>query len=225
MAFTERDGVKLWYDAVLPVEGVPGTSPVLLLHGFASDAELTWERTGWLRAVADRGHVVTDLRGHGRSDRPDTGYTPEDLARDVLAVLDAAEVRQADVVAYSMGGLVAWTLAALAPDRVRAMALGGLDGRPVDRTTMLEVQRALTAEDLTPCIDAVAGHHLTPPPPAPVLFASGDQDEIAPEARSFAESLDAPHISLGRRNHLNAVSSRTFKTAALDFFNTGAVGG
>lgn len=213
MPATARDGVKLWYD----VE--PGPRPVLLLHGFASDSEQTWERTGWLRAVADRGHVVTDLRGHGRSDRAETGYSPDDLARDVVAVLDAAEVPAVDVVTYSMGGVVGWALARLAPERVRALALGGIGGGPVERESMLRVQQALSGEDLGPCIDGMAGHRLSGQPPAPALLAAGDDDEVAADARSFAATLNVPYVSLGRRNHFNAVSSRAFKTAALEFFD------
>lgn len=213
MPATARDGVKLWYDSV------PGPRPVLFLHGFASDSERTWERTGWVRAVADRGHVLTDLRGHGQSDRATTGYSPEELARDALAVLDAAEVSSADVVAYSMGGLVGWALARLAPDRVRALALGGIGGGAVQRDAMLQVQQALSGEDLTPCVEGVADHRLSGRPPAPVLFAAGDDDDIAADARAFADCLGSPYIALGRRNHFNAVSSRAFKTAALDFFD------
>lgn len=213
MPTIEHAGAKLFYDHA------PGPRPVLFLHGFASDSEQTWERTGWLRAVAERGHVVTDLRGHGQSERPTTGYSPDGLARDALAVLDAAGVPSADVVTYSMGGVVGWALARLAPDRVRALALGGIGGGPVRRDSMLRVQEALGGDDLTPCIDGMAGQRLSGEPPAPVLLASGDYDEIAADAAALAESLGVPHISLGRRNHFNAVSSRAFKTAALEFFD------
>lgn len=213
MPATARDGVKLWYD------GEPGPRPVLFLHGFASDSERTWERTGWLRAVADRGHLVTDLRGHGHSERAATGYSPDDLARDVLAVLDAAEVPAVDVVTYSMGGVVGWALARLAPGRVHGLALGGIGGGPVQRESMLRVQQALSGEDLGPCIEGMAGQRLSGRPPAPILLAAGDDDEVAADARSFAATLNVPYVSLGRRNHFNAVSSRTFKTSALEFFD------
>ncbi|RRO14122.1 alpha/beta hydrolase [Saccharopolyspora rhizosphaerae] len=213
MPMIEREGVKLWYDHV------PGPRPVLFLHGFASDSERTWERTGWLRAVADRGHVVTDLRGHGQSERAATGFSPDELARDALAVLDAAQVPEVDAVTYSMGGLVGWELARLAPGRVRALALGGIGGGAVRREAMLEVQQALSAEDRTPCVEGMTGHRLTGAPPAPALFAAGEEDQIAADAAAFAEEIGAVHVSLGRRNHVNAVSSRAFKTAALDFLD------
>lgn len=214
MFATAEDGTKIWYDTA------PGPAPVLLLHGFASDSESTWVRTGWVRALADRGHVLVDLRGHGQSDRPASGYAPESLARDVLAVLDAAGVSTVDAVTYSMGGLVGWELARLAPGRVRRLALGGIGGRAVEREGMRRVAEALSAPGLEACVEEVAGHRLDGPAPVPVLFAAGEQDEVAADAPEFAAGLDAPFVSLGRRTHVNAVSSRRFKEAALGFFGS-----
>ncbi|MDA3623952.1 alpha/beta hydrolase [Saccharopolyspora sp. WRP15-2] len=213
MFATAGDGAKIWYDAA------PGPAPVLLVHGFASDAESTWGRTGWVRALADRGHVLVDLRGHGQSDRPASGYSPQSLAQDVLTVLDEAGASTVDVVTYSMGGLVGWELAKLAPGRVRRLALGGIGGRPADRASMQRVAEALSAGDLGSCIDEVEGCRLDGPPPVPVLFAAGDQDDIASDAPEVAAGFDAPFVSLGRRHHLNAVSSRRFKEAATEFFD------
>lgn len=211
MFATADDGAKIWYECA------PGPHPVLLLHGFASEHEATWERTGWVRAVGERGHVLVDLRGHGHSERAPSGYSPDELARDVLAVLDAAEVPRVDVVTYSMGGLVGWALAGLAPGRVRGLVLGGIGGERVARENMLRVREALAGDQPDTCVDGMAGHRLEGEPPAPSLLAAGDLDEIARDAESFAGELGAPFVSLGRRNHLNAVSSRRFKDAALEF--------
>lgn len=212
MFATTGDGAKIWCATA------PGPAPVLLIHGFASDSESTWVRTGWVRALADRGHVLVDLRGHGQSDRPVSGYAPEALARDVLAVLDEAELSTVDAVTYSMGGLVGWELAKLAPGRIRRLALGGIGGRAADRDSMRRVAETLSATGLDACIEEVAGHRLEGPPPAPVLFAAGEQDEVASDAPELAAACEAPFVSLGRRNHFNAVSSRLFKESATTFF-------
>ncbi|MBB4683370.1 alpha/beta fold hydrolase [Amycolatopsis jiangsuensis] len=212
MFATAADGSKLWYDTA------PGPRPVLFVHGFASDSDSTWVRTGWVRAVQDSGHVLVDLRGHGQSGRPASGYSPRGLARDVLAVLDEAGLSEVDAVTYSMGGLVGWELARLAPGRIGRLALGGIGGAAVDRADLARVQAALSGGDLEACADAVAGHRLEGAPPCPVLFAAGETDEVAVDAPEFAASMDAPFVSLERRNHFNAVSSRRFKQAALDFF-------
>lgn len=207
MFATAGDGTKIWY------ESVPGPRPVLLVHGFASDSRRNWTDTGWLRALAEYGYVTVDLRGHGQSDKPSTGYPPENMARDLLTVLDAASVSTVDVVTYSMGGIIAWELARIAPDRVHRMVLGGVGTRPASREDMLRVREMLGGDDLAACIDGVAGHKIEGDAPVPVLFVAGDADEIATGAPE-------PFVPLRNRNHFNAVSSRAFKQAALEFFGS-----
>ena len=114
----------------LHVERHPGADPVLLVHGFATTGELTWEATGWVAALAEagRGAVVPDLRGHGASDAPHdpAEYSPDLLATDLLAVLDEQRLGRVDVIGYSMGSWVALALAAQAPERVRRLVVGGV---------------------------------------------------------------------------------------------------
>lgn len=110
----------------------PGADPVLLVHGFGSDADATWNATGWLRALADagRGAVVVDLRGHGASSKPHdpSAYRTSVLAADLVAVLDAENLGSGavDVIGYSMGSQVARALARDAPGRIRRLVLGGI---------------------------------------------------------------------------------------------------
>ena len=108
----------------------PGPDPVLLVHGFASTGAMTWEATGWVRALAEagRGAIVPDLRGHGASDAPHDpdAYSPELLAQDLLAVLDEHGVERVDVMGYSMGSWVSLAMVALAPSRVRRLVVGGV---------------------------------------------------------------------------------------------------
>ena len=82
---------------------------------------------------------------------------------------------------------------------------------------MLRVRDALGGDQPDACVEGMAGHRLDGRPPAPALFATGELDEMAGGAASFADQLGARFVSLGPRNHLNAVSSRAFKTAALEF--------
>ncbi len=118
------DGQRIAY------ERTAGDHPVLLVHGFASTGALTWEATGWVRALADagRGAIVVDLRGHGQSSGPhDAGaYSPAILARDLLAVLDTEALGPVDVIGYSMGSNVSLALAQGSPDRVRRLVVGGI---------------------------------------------------------------------------------------------------
>lgn len=205
-----EDGCKISF------EHLPGDRPVLLVHGFAADSTLTWSATGWLRALAGGGVVTVDLRGHGRSDRPGSGYSPEVMARDLLAVLDTAGLATVDVVTYSMGGLVAWALARRAPDRVGKLVLGGIGDHAVAAEDLDRVA-AMRHAGLPACADGMAGHRIEGPAPVPVLVVAGTADDIAPDAAALAVRLGAPFTALPGRTHFTALSSRAFKQAAQAF--------
>ncbi|HTU94908.1 MAG TPA: alpha/beta fold hydrolase [Solirubrobacteraceae bacterium] len=93
--------------------------PVVLLHGFPDSGRL-WRHQ--VPALADAGFqvIVPDMRGYGRSDKPDEveAYAVAALAGDVLAVMDDAGVQRAHIVGHDWGAIVAWGLGALASDRV-----------------------------------------------------------------------------------------------------------
>jgi rifampin ADP-ribosylating transferase len=58
--------------------------------------------------------IAVDQRGHGDADKPSNGYALATLAADVVAVLDALELRRAVLVGASSGGYVAQQVAVLA---------------------------------------------------------------------------------------------------------------
>lgn len=71
-------------------------------------------------------HILApDLRGHGGADKPEGGYSLDDQAEDVAALLDALGVDRAYVLGSSSGGYVAQQLAIMHPDRVAALVLVG----------------------------------------------------------------------------------------------------
>lgn len=67
--------------------------------------------------------VAPDARGHGDSAKPADGYAPEDFVADAVSVMEAYALARPIVVGHSMGGGHAMALAALHPDRVRALVL------------------------------------------------------------------------------------------------------
>src|SRR5688572_29682262 len=118
--FASFDGTSIHYV-------VEGDGPVVvMLHGFGSDAEGNWIRTGVAGAVASAGHrvILPDARGHGRSDKPhdESVYRPPAMARDVSALLDHLGQERVDLVGYSMGSTTAITAAAL-DDRIGKLVL------------------------------------------------------------------------------------------------------
>lgn len=93
--------------------------PVLLLHGFPDSGRL-WRHQVPALAAAGFQAIVPDLRGYGRSGKPEAveAYSTSLLARDVVAVLADLGLARAHVVAHDWGAGLAWGLAALAPATV-----------------------------------------------------------------------------------------------------------
>lgn len=97
--------------------------PLLLINPLGTTVEY-WEHM--LESLESRHWVIRfDLRGHGgsASDSPVEPYLVDDIAHDALAILDALDVPRARVMGSSLGGMVAATLAARAPERVERLIL------------------------------------------------------------------------------------------------------
>ncbi len=96
---------------------VRGSGPaVVLLHGTSAN-HAVWEPIG--DALESRATVIAlDQRGHGRSDKPESGYAGPDFADDVVTVLDALGLDHAVLAGHSLGGRNAWLAAARHPSRV-----------------------------------------------------------------------------------------------------------
>jgi len=106
--------------------------PVILLHGFALNAEMNWAPTGLLASLPREFRLLAlDQRGHGRSDKPqDPGGYGSAFAEDVLNLMDDLELERAQVVGYSMGGSIALYLVAEHPERIRSAVVGGSGWSP-----------------------------------------------------------------------------------------------
>ncbi|MFJ6216178.1 alpha/beta fold hydrolase [Streptomyces sp. NPDC092296] len=95
---------------------------VVLLHGFP-ESWYSWRHQ--LPALAAAGYhaVAPDLRGYGRTDRPDAveQYSQLHLVGDLVGLLDALGAEQAVLVGHDFGTSVAWNAALMRPDRVRGV--------------------------------------------------------------------------------------------------------
>lgn len=69
--------------------------------------------------------IALDLRGHGLSDAPETGYHIDDMARDVIGVADALGIDQAHVIGSSIGAEVGLSMAANYPNRMSSLVADG----------------------------------------------------------------------------------------------------
>lgn len=99
------------------------TGPVVyLLHGLTAKSQ-DWAGIPDLLAKTGFHVFAFDMRGHGKSDKPESGYTPEDHAKDVQACAEALGHSQLHVVGHSTGGRNALVFAALFPERALSLTI------------------------------------------------------------------------------------------------------
>lgn len=99
----------------------PGQEPVLLLHGLADNA-CVWLSLG--EALAGTYQVLApDMRGHGESSKPETGYTFLELIADLEGLMAARGWSSAHVIGHSWTGKLAAIWARYHPERLRSLVL------------------------------------------------------------------------------------------------------
>ena len=121
--FTASDGAELaWHELG---EG----SPVVLLHGLFSSAEMNWIRFGHAAEIAGRGFrvIMPDLRAHGTSATPHdpAAYPPDVLADDGRALVAHLGLADYDLGGYSLGGRTAVRMM-VAGASPRRLVIGGM---------------------------------------------------------------------------------------------------
>lgn len=124
MADVTARGVRLHVQRIAAAAGTAGGPAIVFVHGLVMDNLSSFYFT--LANPASRlGDVVLyDLRGHGRSERPPSGYTLGDMVADLAALLDALGVGGPVVlVGNSFGGLLALAFAAAFPARAGGLVL------------------------------------------------------------------------------------------------------
>ena len=127
MQYFDSAGVDIAY---LDTGGGAGKVPVLLIHGFASNATTNWVSTSWIDTLQRQGYrvVAMDNRGHGASGKlyEVSDYGSPLMAEDALRLLDHLGVEKAHVIGYSMGARISAFLALAHPDRIESLVFGGL---------------------------------------------------------------------------------------------------
>jgi pimeloyl-ACP methyl ester carboxylesterase len=127
--------------------------PIVLVHGFASTAQVNWVYPGWVSTLTQAGRrvIALDNRGHGASTKlyDPAAYHSATMANDVRALIDHLDLARADVMGYSMGARITAFFALANPTRLRRAVLGGLGIRLVDGVGLPEsIAEALEAPSL-----------------------------------------------------------------------------
>lgn len=112
--FFHSGGVRLRY-----IEQGQGPA-IVLMHGYTGNADRHFVANGVFANLAkDYRTIAIDLRGHGKSGKPhDAAAYGEEMARDVVRLLDHLKIPRAHVVGYSLGAMIAARLVTMDPERV-----------------------------------------------------------------------------------------------------------
>ncbi len=198
------DGVRLHFELHGPDDG----TPIIVVHGFASDYRLNWVGSRWQETLTGSGFRVIglDCRGHGQSDKPhdEAAYTLEVMTADVVRLLDHVDVAEAAHLGYSMGARIGLEVVLDNPERITRAVLGGIGGSGA-------IEHAVS----TPC----EPHHAPPCGQVPVHRL--DADDVARGAPELIEEIPTAHLyTIPNRDHMSAVTAREFKSAAVEFLTS-----
>ena len=216
----DSEGVRLHYE----LHGPENRSPIVVVHGFASDYSLNWVGTRWQETLVTNGFRVIglDCRGHGRSDKPhdEAAYAVEVMTGDVVRLLDHLDVASAASLGYSMGARIGLEVVMEHPERITRAVLGGIGaagaidraeqiahafraGEPTEdpvAQTFYKFASARPANDLLALAACING--LRPERSlerlarirTPILIVVGDRDEIARDAPELVEEIPTARL-------------------------------
>jgi pimeloyl-ACP methyl ester carboxylesterase len=220
--YFDSAGVKIHY--VIEGKG----PPVILIHGLLASARLNWGLPGIINLLATNHQVIAlDCRGHGQSDAPtDRDQYGVKMVDDIIRLMDHLNLTNADIVGYSMGGMITMKLMVLHPERVRSAVVGGMgwleDGGNFTPSVRVDpVKSAVVA-----CVQGFKGLAISAQDlkniktPFTVIVADSD-----PIRQRFVEPLhklrpDVPIKIIDDANHISCVTKPQFKADVKELLET-----
>ena len=178
-------------------------TPLLLIHGYPLDHTI-WDKVIPL-LEKDFDLILPDVRGFGESTTIDTPYLMNDIASDLVGLLDHLGVQKVALAGHSMGGYVALAFVRLYPERVVGLALvaaqvladtpEGKNGRYKTAAEVAQNGVGIVAEMMTPKLSA------------------------APHIQGFVRELIQKQTKAGVIGALKAMSEREEAMALLQSMN------
>jgi 3-oxoadipate enol-lactonase len=105
----------LYYEEI--GEGIP----LICLHGYALDHTIWLQMANLMKSSIRL--ILPDLRGHGKSPAPSGKYSMQDMAEDVILIIEKLNLRQIYIAGHSMGGYITLALAEKNPEKLLGLAL------------------------------------------------------------------------------------------------------
>jgi len=164
--------------------------PLVLQHGSAGSGK-DWYQFGYADALKhDYQLILIDIRGRGASDKPHDSavYTLSHHVADIVAVLNALDIKQAHFLGYSLGGWIGFGMAKYAAERVGALLIGG--AHPYARSADLLAQiDATDPEAFLAAFEARQGERFTPEHKARMLANDLQALQASSQTRPSVEEV------------------------------------
>lgn len=239
--FVSHDGINIAFTS----EG--SGYPVLLLHGFINSGS-SWNKSALKNQLLQEGYrvIVPDLRGNGKSDRPENAeaYKNNNEVKDLLALADHLNLQQYGVVGYSRGAIVLAKLLTFDP-RIDKAVLSGMGADFTDPNWKRRKAFAdafggrvkpndLTAGAITYAKSVganlkVLGHLQDYQPVTsekelkniqiPVLIICGDKDHDNGNPEDLKKLIPNSVLKIIDGDHNNSYKQENFSLEVLEFFN------
>jgi 3-oxoadipate enol-lactonase len=194
----------------------PQDAPVVVLSNSLGSTTSMWDAQA--DALADQFRVVRyDTRGHGRSPVPQGPYDIDDLADDVVALLDTLGVDRAHFVGLSLGGMTGMRLAARTPERVDRLVVL-CTGARLDPASAWHDRAATVRENGSSAVaEAVVARWFTPAhlEANPDVRAECESVVAATPAEGYASCCEVI-AAMDLREDLPAISAPTLALAGAD---------
>lgn len=190
--------------------------PVVVLSNSLGSTHRMWDRQ--LAQLEERFRVVRyDTRGHGASPVPAGPYIIDDLADDLIALLDRLGIDRAALVGLSLGGMTAMRVAARNPDRVDRMVLLCTGAELSPATGWLQRAATVREQGTAAVAEAVVARWFTPAYLAanPQIRDGYVQMVAGTPAEGYAGCCEAI-ASLDLRQQLSSITAPTLAIAGAD---------
>lgn len=189
------DDVRLGYRMVGSGE------PLLMVMGYAGTMD-AWDSALVARLAKTRRVILFDNRNMGHSSTSDAPVTMERMAWDALGLLDALDIKRADVLGWSMGSVIAQEMALARPDKVGKLVLYGTVFEPGPVLAALDRFDAMTHEQLVASLFPAqwAEQH-------PEVYAGLPSPALPPSPRAVARQREALTLWPGTGDRLPGLPS------------------